>query len=80
MWRVYETLRPGRPSLIATRFIFQAREALGVEITLRMLFERPTVAGLAGAVADGADRPRVEGEPVTVTRAPVPGERRDLSR
>lgn len=104
----------GGHSLVATRFIFQAREALGMEITLQMLFVEAHGGGAgrsrrgwgrvrrrressAGAQpssswrgstsspgrrssASWADWPRVEGEPVTETRAPVRGERRNLSR
>ena len=59
----------GGHSLLATQAISRVREALGVEIGLRVLFESPTVAGLAEAL----EQERRVGKPLEAPSiAPAP--------
>nr|AGS49328.1 long-chain-fatty-acid--CoA ligase [uncultured bacterium esnapd2] len=61
----------GGHSLLATRLVSRIRSALGIEVSIRQLFETPTVAGLSAAL-NAAGQGRESVTPVVPAPARVP--------
>ncbi|MEU1970514.1 amino acid adenylation domain-containing protein [Microbacterium sp. NPDC019599] len=60
----------GGHSLLAIKVVSRARQALARPIPLPLLFEHPTIRGLATALGAGADGVGIEAEPPATTRIP----------
>ncbi|MDV9178876.1 phosphopantetheine-binding protein, partial [Streptomyces sp. W16] len=60
----------GGHSLLATEVVARAREALGVDIPLALIFESPTVAQLCAAIRDRAEAAPGKPAEVPLTRLP----------
>jgi surfactin family lipopeptide synthetase C len=50
----------GGHSLLATQVMSRLRRVLGVDLSIRQLFERPTLGGLAAALVNGKSYERIE--------------------
>ncbi|MFD0306394.1 amino acid adenylation domain-containing protein [Streptomyces sp. NPDC127119] len=59
----------GGHSLMAPRVVATMREALGAEVALRLLFEEPTVAGIAARIEETRENRPVEGADLNARRS-----------
>jgi amino acid adenylation domain-containing protein len=68
----------GGHSLSATRVFFRVLDAYGVKLPLSAVFEKPTIEGLAGVVADALAGPQTVAFPLPLQQAPPPTGGQDL--